>query len=133
MAKIEFSSADTPYTPVREIATPAMAATQSPGELASDVRFHHPGGEDRLQMFEIRAPANAQFNAHSHDLDEIILVVEGEIQAGSQVVRAGGSMYVTGGTVYAFRAGPEGVRFFNFRPRFDGTYRSAAETRDRRA
>ena len=41
-------------------------------------------------------------------------------------------MYVPGGTVYSFRAGPDGLRFFNFRPRLDATYLSARETLDAR-
>ena len=56
----------------------------------------------------------------------------GQNPFGSHVVRAGESMYVTGGTVYAFRAGPEGLRFFNFRPRMDVTFRTVAETRAER-
>jgi len=36
---------------------------------------------------------------------------------------------VPGDTVYAFRAGPAGLRFVNFRPRLDVTYRTPAETR----
>jgi len=130
MAKIEFSSPDgEPFRRTGDFVPDDFAAKLSPGELDSEVRFHHPGSGDRLQMFEIRAPADAAFNAHSHDEDEIILVVEGELHAGSQVLGPGGSMYVTGGTVYAFRAGPEGLRFFNFRPRLDATYHSRAESR----
>lgn len=56
-------------------------------------------------------------------------LAEGELHAGSRVVRAGESMYVTGGTVYSFQAGPEGLRFFDFRPRMDVTFRTVAETR----
>jgi hypothetical protein len=130
MAKIEFSSPDgEPFRRTGDFVPDDFAAKLSAGELDSEVRFHHPGSADRLQMFEIRAPADAVFNAHSHDEDEIILVVEGELHAGSQVLGPGCSMYVTGGTVYAFRAGPEGLRFFNFRPRLDATYIPRAESR----
>ena len=130
MARIEFSSPDgEPFRRTGDFVPDDFAAKLSPGELDSEVRFHHPGDADRLQMFEIRAPADAVFNAHSHDEDEIILVVEGELRAGSHVVGAGGSMYVEGGTVYSFRAGPEGLRFFNFRPRFDGSFHTRPESR----
>ncbi|MFA5883289.1 MAG: cupin domain-containing protein [Acidimicrobiia bacterium] len=131
MAKIEFSSAEAPFRRIGDIAPAELAAKLSEGELAGETRSHHPGADDRLQMFEVRAPAGAAFNPHSHDEDEIILVVEGELHAGSQVLTPGESMYVPGGTVYAFRAGPEGLRFFNFRPRIDVTYRTPAETRTR--
>ena len=126
MAKIEFSGSEQ-FRRVGDFVPDDFAGRLSPGELDSEVRSHHPGADDRLQMFEVRAPAGATF--HSHDEDEIILVVEGELHAGSQVVGPGGSMYVDGGTVYAFRAGPEGLRFFNFRPRLDATYHSRAESR----
>ncbi len=130
MAKIEFSGSDQEqFRRVRDFVPDDFAGKLSPGELDSEVRSHHPGADDRLQMFEVRAPAGATFNAHSHDEDEIILVVEGELHAGSRVVGPGSSMYVDGGTVYAFRAGPEGLRFFNFRPRLDATYHSSAESR----
>jgi quercetin dioxygenase-like cupin family protein len=129
MARIKFSTADGPFRRIGDIAPAELAAKLSEGELAGETRSHHPGSEDRLQMFEVRAPAGASFNPHSHDEDEIILVVEGELHAGSHVLAAGESMYVPGGTVYAFRAGPEGLRFFNFRPRIDVTYRTPAETR----
>jgi quercetin dioxygenase-like cupin family protein len=130
MARIEFSGSDNePFQRVGDFVPDDFAVKLSAGELDSEVRYHHPGDDTRLQMFEIRAPAGASFNAHSHDEDEIILVVEGELHAGSHVVGPGGSMYVDGGTVYAFRAGPDGLRFFNFRPRRDATYHSRAETR----
>jgi len=129
MAKIEFSSTALPYRRIGAIVPPELRAKLSEGELAGETRSHHPGADDRLQMFEVRAPAGAAFNPHSHDEDEIILVIEGELHAGSHVLTAGESMYVPGGTVYAFLAGPAGLRFVNFRPRLDVTYRTPAETR----
>jgi hypothetical protein len=44
------------------------------------------------------------FNPHGHDADEIILGVDGELHAGSQVVRAGESVDVTFRTVAETRA-----------------------------
>lgn len=133
MAKLEFSlSDDSSLRRIGDIVSAELGERFAPGELDSQYRSHHPGSEDRLQLFEVRAPADAQFEAHSHDEDEIILVVEGELRAGSHVVGPGGSMYVSGGTVYSFRAGPAGLRFFNFRPRLDSTYHSARETLDAR-
>ena len=133
MGSIEFTTHDDDaFLRVGDLVTGDSGEAMSPGELESGYRSHHPGADDRLQLFEVRAPANATFNAHSHDEDEIILVVDGELRAGSHVVGPGGSMYVPGGTVYSFRAGPDGLRFFNFRPRLDATYRSARETLDAR-
>lgn len=130
MARIEFSSPDVqPFRRVGDLVPDDLALKLSAGELDSEIRSHHRGSAERLQLFEVRAPAGAAFNAHSHDEDEIILVVEGELHAGSHVLGPGASMYVPGGTVYSFRAGPAGLRFFNFRPRLDATYRTPAETR----
>ena len=128
--RIEFTTPDDgAFTRVGDFVADEMATKLSPGELDAEYRSHHPGDAARLQLFEVRAPADAAFNAHSHVEDEIIVVVEGELLAGSRVVGPGGSMYVSGGTVYSFRAGPNGLRFFNFRPRADNTYRTPAETR----
>lgn len=132
MGKIEFSSADVPMHRIGDVVPDDLRAKLAEGELDAQSRMHHLGADDRLQLFEVRAPAGARFNPHSHDEDEIILVVEGELHAGSHVVRPGESMYVTGGTVYSFRAGPEGLRFFNFRPRMDVTFRTVAESRGER-
>ena len=133
MTTIEFTTNDDDaFHRVGDFVSDGMRDTMSPGELDSGYRSHHPGADDRLQLFEVRAPANATFNAHSHTEDEIILVVDGELRAGSHVVGPGGTMYVPGGTVYSFRAGPDGLRFFNFRPRLDATYRTARETLDAR-
>jgi quercetin dioxygenase-like cupin family protein len=128
---IEFSGAE-PYQRIGAFVPDEMARRLTPGELDSDYRSHHPGAVDRLQLFEVRTPPDAVFNAHAHDEDEIILVVEGELHAGSRVVASGESMYIDGGTVYSFRAGPDGLTFFNFRPRLDLTYRSPAEALERR-
>ena len=133
MATIQFTTHDDDaFQRVADLVTGDLSGAMSPGELDSRYRSHHPGDDDRLQLFEVDAPANAIFNAHSHTEDEIILVVEGELRAGSHVVGPGGTMYVPGGTVYSFRAGPDGLRFFNFRPRLDATYLTARETLDAR-
>jgi len=129
MGQIEFSSGSTPLHRIGDVVGDELRAKLAAGELDSRSRMHHLGADDRLQLFEVVAPPDARFNPHSHDEDEIILVVEGELHAGSRIVAAGESMYVTGGTVYAFRAGPQGLRFFNFRPRMDVTFRTVAETR----
>jgi hypothetical protein len=103
MAPIEFSSSEIDFFRVGDFVTGTMADVLSDGEKDSGYRSHHPGTAQRLQL-----------------------------RAGSHVVRAGGSMYVTGGTVYSFRAGPDGLRFFNFRPRADTTYLTPAEAVERR-
>jgi quercetin dioxygenase-like cupin family protein len=133
MASIEFTSPDTyPWVRTGDVLSEERQRDFTAGELDSEVRMHYPGGPDSLQMYEVRAQPDAKFRAHAHDEDEILLVVEGELHAGSHVVGAGGTMYIAGGTLYAFSAGPEGVRLFNVRPRRDTTYITPDELRARK-
>jgi quercetin dioxygenase-like cupin family protein len=85
-------------------------------------RVHHPGGDDDLQMFEVRVPPGYVVEAHAHDEDEIIFVLEGEMVLGARVVKAGSSAMIPGKTLYGFSAGPDGLRFLNFRARRDTTF-----------
>jgi quercetin dioxygenase-like cupin family protein len=78
--------------------------------------------EGGLQLFEVRCSPNLAIDSHAHGEDEIFYVVEGEIHLGRQVCPAGSAVFIAGNTLYGFRAGPEGCRFLNFRPRVDRTY-----------
>jgi quercetin dioxygenase-like cupin family protein len=134
MATIEFTSPESyPWVRTRDALSPDRHGDFTEGELDSEVRMHHPGGPEALQMYEVRARPGARFRPHAHDEDEILLVVEGELHAGAHVVGPGGTMYIPGGTLYAFSAGPEGVRLFNVRPRRDSTYITPEQLRARRA
>jgi quercetin dioxygenase-like cupin family protein len=85
-------------------------------------RVHHPGGDADLQMFEVRVPPGYVVESHAHDEDEIVFVLEGEMVLGARVVKAGSSAMIPGKTLYGFSAGPEGLRFLNFRARRDVTF-----------
>jgi hypothetical protein len=50
-----------------------------------------------------------------HRTDEIIYVIEVELHLGARVLRAGSSVYIPANTLYSFTAGPNGLRFLNFR------------------
>jgi quercetin dioxygenase-like cupin family protein len=80
-----------------------------------------------LQLFEVRCSPNLAIDSHSHAEDEIIYVLEGEISLGRQVCPAGSSVFIAGNTLYGFKAGPQGCRFLNFRPRADRTYTPRSE------
>ena len=99
----------------------------------SAMRSHHPGSEDEPQLFEVRIDPGVEVRTHAHGEDEIIAVVEGELQVGARVLRAGSSILVEGQTLYGFTAGPEGVRFLNFRPRADHNYWTKAAFMARRS
>ena len=89
--------------------------------VKGESRFHHPGSPDELQLFEVVFPPDTEITPHAHDEDEIVYVLEGELHLGARVLTPGMSVYIPGRTLYGFRAGPEGLRFLNFRPREDLT------------
>lgn len=96
-------------------------------EVAADaactkVRYFHPGSETDLQLFESWVPAGDGAESHAHVEDEVIYVLEGELHLGRQRLGPGSSIYVPANTLYAFTAGPDGLRFLNFRARRDMTY-----------
>jgi quercetin dioxygenase-like cupin family protein len=131
MATIEFTSTETnPWVRTRDALPPERHGEFSDGELDSEVRRHHDGGPDSLQLYEVRAPAGATFRPHAHHEEEVLVVLEGELHAGSQVVGVGGTMRIPAHTLYAFSAGPEGVRLLNFRPRRDQSYVTPAQLRE---
>ncbi len=86
------------------------------------VGYYFPGGSDECQLFEVRCDPDFQFNSHAHDEDEIMFVLEGELHLGRQVFPVGSALFIPGKTLYAFRSGPTGLTFLNFRPRADATY-----------
>ena len=93
------------------------------------VRYHHPGGPDSLQLFELDMDPGLELAPHAHEADEIIAIVAGELHVGRRVLGPGTSIFVPGGTLYSVTAGAEGCRFLNFRARSDMTYFGPEEWR----
>jgi quercetin dioxygenase-like cupin family protein len=98
----------------------------------ADVRGHEfcyifPGGTDELQLLEVHLPAHAEVRPHAHSLDEIIVVIEGELRFGARTCGPGSSVYIGADTLYGFRAGPEGVTYRNFRSQGGANYQSKDE------
>jgi quercetin dioxygenase-like cupin family protein len=102
------------------------------GDLRLQVRAYHPGGPDALQLMEITVAPNDGPNAHAHEEDEIMFVLEGELHFGAHVVTAGSSVHIPRRTLYSFRAGPDGCRFVNVRARADDSYITKDELRTQR-
>lgn len=92
------------------------------GELTSAYRMREPGGPDFPQLVELRYEPDAEIRLHSHDEDEIIYVLDGQMRVGSRTVGPGACLTVPGGVFYGFHAGPEGLRILNFRPREDTSF-----------
>ena len=117
-----FSEGDAEWQSGHEIMSPEFHGEFSKEELDGLRRIQQPGSDDELQLFEIRVQPNVTAAAHAHAEDEIIYVVSGELTFGSQVLKAGCSVYIPGMSLYSFRSGPEGTHFLNFRGKQDLTY-----------
>src|SRR5687767_1524423 len=89
------------------------------GRSRTAVRRYHPGSDEDLVMFEVAIGPDATIGQHAHREAEIIYVVEGELVLGRQVLTPGASVYIPAKTLSAFKAGPNGLRFLNFRARRD--------------
>lgn len=86
------------------------------GEGEGAIRVFFPGSPTEPQLFEIKLGANQSVEAHAHYENEIIYVTQGQLQFGAKVCGVGSAISIPGKTLYAFKAGPEGVQFLNFRP-----------------
>ena len=78
-------------------------------------RRPHLGENGELYLHESKTPPNHEVAAHVHKVDEIIYVIEGELHLGARVLGPGSSVYIPADTLYGFKAGPNGLRFLNFR------------------
>jgi hypothetical protein len=61
-------------------------------------------------------PNSAPSEPHSHNMDEVIYVVEGSITIGDRTYGPGTVIAIEKDTAYDFTSGPEGLRFLNIRP-----------------
>lgn len=125
MAKFHiFQSEGAPFNPA-----PPEAGKEDLGSPGA-TRIRHPGSAAELQLFEVTSRPNLEVPVHAHKEDEIIYIVSGELRLGGRTLVAGDSAFIAGMTLYSFDAGPEGVRFLNFRGRQDYTYFTADEYRE---
>ena len=53
---------------------------------------------------------------HSHDQDEVITILEGDLTLGDRTCGPGTVIFMEGDTEYGFTAGKQGVRFLLIRP-----------------
>src|SRR5688572_18828074 len=87
-----------------------------PEELLGSSCLHYPGSSTEPQLFERRLPPETTIEPHAHEVDEIMVVVEGQARFGNQVYGVGSSVFIPKMTLYSFSSGPEGLTFLNFRP-----------------
>lgn len=138
MSKIQFVRADErSLTPSLESVTPERRASMTPAELAEADHIatftHHPGDESSPNLFEVRFEPNTVARPHAHAIDEVIVVVEGSLSFGNRVLVPGSSVLIPSETLYSFTAGPDGVRFLNFRATRDNTVLNREQLLARRA
>ena len=110
------------WTRVRDMGEENLPEGLSDGDLNSMFAIHEPGDERNPQLFEVSYEPDGSVDIHSHDEDEIIYILEGEMHFGNKVLRPGSSVFIAGGSYYGFKAGPEGLRFINFRARADYSF-----------
>ncbi|MGE0306976.1 MAG: cupin domain-containing protein [Acidimicrobiia bacterium] len=133
MAKIRIVDAVDPPWVTKVVITPQQrdGASHDPYEI--QMRVHHEGDNELPRLHEIEHPPGKETIPHAHDADEIIYVVAGDLVIGNRSLPAGSSVFVPANTLYAFRAGPQGLRFVNFRPRGNVGTVTKDEFMDRRA
>lgn len=128
MAKISIQDVrDAQWRTGRSMAPPDAQRTISDEELDSLINVHQPGGDATPQLLEIKMQPNVTIGVHAHDESEIIYVVAGEMRLGTRTLGPGSSVAIEGGAFYSFSAGPEGLRFVNFRPRRDFSFRQKGQ------
>jgi hypothetical protein len=64
---------------------------------------------------QMGAGIDAEAGIHSHTEDEIIFVTDGGIRLGSKLCGSGTALAIAANTLYGFTAGPDGLKFVNFR------------------
>jgi len=117
------SRENTPGLVTRDAITePEIRGKLSEGDLGTIVFTYHPGGPDKLQLFEVEVEPNGELSPHGHHHDEILYVLEGEMHLGGRILREGTSVYIPAMTAYLIKAGSRGLRFLNFFGRGDGGY-----------
>lgn len=90
--------------------------------LDSSYRVHEQGSEESLQLLEGNYLPDTVVDVHAHLHDEIVYVVAGEMVVGNKALKPGSSIFVAANTLYSFKAGPNGLRFLNFRAVEDRSY-----------
>lgn len=125
--RARFVEADVAYLPAAAL-DPGAPRDELPAadELSgTEVRIIHPGSADEQQLLEFRMAPGLRIRPHSHDVDEIVYVLAGELHFGTRVCGPGASVTIPAHTRYGFRVGPDGARFLNFRSRADTSYNRA--------
>jgi quercetin dioxygenase-like cupin family protein len=133
MGKIVFRHAEElTATRASDRMTPEQPARFGDDEARALRRNYFPVDDAPLELFEITLEPDAEVRPHGHSTAEIIYVVAGTLQFGARTYGPASAVFVDAETLYAFRAGPEGATFLNFRGSSGAQYLFADDLRARR-
>lgn len=126
MSKVTFvSPADAPFVSAgayMDNKGTARSDLQGESRDTQEVRVYFEGSADSPSLAEVRAGPDKPTVPHAHEVDEIVYVLEGSLHVGDRAYGPGCAIHVPANTMYAFRVGPEGVRYLNMKPRADVSY-----------
>ena len=105
---------DTAFVRTADVATEENKARYGAATMSSNRPILPIDGES-LQLFEVKLDPDTEIQPRAHSAAEIIVVTAGEVVFGAQRCPVGTAVFVDANTLYGFRAGPEGCRFYNFR------------------
>ena len=101
----------------------AASLDDAPDSERSAWRTHGPPARSRVLEGEggywanmTRFPPGFRIWPHSHDKDELMVVVHGSCDLDGVEVRAGDTVLIPANERYSFMAGPDGLRFLVVRP-----------------
>ena len=115
---------DLSFSKVRDFVPQEFLNLLSESDREAQVAMHFKG-EDGLALMEIIEAPNGSATLHSHDLEEIFYVLEGELQFGKRVCKAGDSINIKAGTQYTFKTGTQGCRYLKFTASADSSFNLA--------
>jgi hypothetical protein len=109
-AAVIFRSSEIPWEPV-------PAENGVPEDQARGVRHRwYARGEGGFYIHDLTFPAEHRVAPHSHDRDEVLLILEGGCTLGDgSVLGAGDAVVLLANNTYGFTVGAEGMRFLNLR------------------
>lgn len=123
-----FDINDAPMRSPRDVYPAETSHKVEEGELdGTSLRVHHGGSHRHPQLLEMRVEPCVVLAEHSHQIDEIIFVIDGCLYLNGRRCSAGSSAMIPAGTHYSLVAGDKGASFLNFRPRLDFTYERKVE------
>ena len=109
MEAMSFTQAGADEVPATE---DEMERMQAGGKLTVPFRQRGPGG---LSLVEIEFAPGYLLPRHSHSSDCLYYIVSGSIVMGQRELGPGDGFFLPADQVYAYHAGPEGVKLLEFR------------------